>query len=174
MEIWIIGGIIVALMVYLSTRIKRSAASAFEEETIETDKFEIVKPDGFIYPVKEDSEFAFEAYSKDFGQTDETGKYHQAWATLQIFDDADFAEVCENAEQSVDKILVQSIIFESDKIECFLLKGEKIEKGVETEINHKIVEKDGKVFDFQVSVLKDFQTDYAERAEKLIESFRVK
>ena len=57
MEILIIGSLIVALMVYASTKIKRSAAQAFEEETIETDEFYLVKPEGFLNPIGNASEF---------------------------------------------------------------------------------------------------------------------
>src|SRR5881392_682596 len=67
MEILIVGLIIVALMVYASTRIKRTAAAAFDAETIETDELTIRKPDGFLHNLNGDPKFAFEAYSKDLG-----------------------------------------------------------------------------------------------------------
>ena len=56
----------------------------------------------------------------------------------------------------------------------FLLKGEKAEKSVETEIYHKIIEDDQKIYDLQVTVLSQTQEVYEERINKLIESFRVK
>jgi hypothetical protein len=52
MEILIAGVILVAFMAYASTRIKRSAAKAFEAETVETDQFVIQKPDGFLNVIK--------------------------------------------------------------------------------------------------------------------------
>ncbi len=70
MEILIIGVIVVALMVWASTRIKRSAAEAFEEEAIDTDDFSLVKPEGFLSPVENDEYLAFYAYSKEFGEED--------------------------------------------------------------------------------------------------------
>lgn len=71
MELLIPGLILVALMVYASTRIKRSAAAAFESETIETDEFIIKKPDGFLSVLGGDPKYAYEAYSRDFGTGDD-------------------------------------------------------------------------------------------------------
>src|SRR5687767_13384680 len=67
MEILIPGLILVALMIYASTRIKKSAAMAFESETVETEAFVIVKPTGFLNVIGGDPRYAFEAYTKDFG-----------------------------------------------------------------------------------------------------------
>lgn len=66
MEILISGLIIVALMAYVSTRIKRSAAAAFEAETIEGEGFTIDKPAGFLHNLNADPKYVFEAYSKEF------------------------------------------------------------------------------------------------------------
>ncbi len=169
MEILIIGIIIVALMVYTSTRIKRSAAQAFEEETIETDDFFLVKPAGFLNPIRDESEFAFEAYSKDYGEED-SEKLRQAHTVLKVFTDRKFTEVCKDAKRSVDKVLSEEKFGKG----TLLLKGEKAEKTVETEIYHKIIEDEQKIYDLQVTVLGETREVYKERINKLIESFRVK
>src|SRR4051794_7750972 len=70
MEILIIGLILVALMVYASTRIKRTAAAAFERETIETDTYVIQKPEGYLHKLNGDPQFLFEAYSREFSKSD--------------------------------------------------------------------------------------------------------
>src|SRR5262245_36415410 len=70
MELLITGMIRVALMVYASARIKKSAAMAYDEELIDTDEFSITKPEGFIIPTNGDGRFAFAAYSKEFGTDD--------------------------------------------------------------------------------------------------------
>src|SRR5687767_8261126 len=49
MELLIPGLILVALMVYASTRIKRTAAAAFDRETVDTEDFIIQKPEGFLH-----------------------------------------------------------------------------------------------------------------------------
>lgn len=73
MELLIPGLILVALMVWASTKIKRDAAAAFEPETIETDEFVIRKPDGFLHVVNDDSGLAFRAYSKEYGRNELNG-----------------------------------------------------------------------------------------------------
>src|SRR6185436_16743158 len=75
MEILIPGLALVALMVYVSTRIKRSAAKAFDQEVVETDEFTITKPEGLFIPT-DATDLAFAAYSKDFG-TGEAGSVRQ-------------------------------------------------------------------------------------------------
>lgn len=67
MELLIPGLILVALMVYASTRIKRTAAAAWESETIDTEEFTIEKPAGFLHVLNGDPKFIFEAYSREFG-----------------------------------------------------------------------------------------------------------
>ncbi len=68
MELAIPGLILVALMVWASTRIKRSAARAFEAEHIEGDGFSLDKPEGFLQKLNDRSEYVFEAYSKEYGR----------------------------------------------------------------------------------------------------------
>ncbi len=169
MEILIVGSIIVALMVYASTKIKKSAAQAYEEETIDREDFFLVKPEGLLNPIRSESEFAFEAYSKDYGE-EEAGKIRQVLVTLKVLTDKKFTEVCRAAKQSVDKILSEEKIGKG----TFLLKGEKAETGVETEIYHKIIADEQKIYDLEITVLGETREAYEERIDRLIESFRVK
>lgn len=67
MELLIPGLILVALMVWASTKIKKTTAAAFEAETVETDEFVINKPDGFLHVINGDPQYAFESYSKEYG-----------------------------------------------------------------------------------------------------------
>ncbi len=83
MEILIIGVIFVALMAYVSTRIKRSARAAYEQEVFEHDAFTISKPEGFIIPYSQNSPYQLEIYSKDFGDG-EAKKLHQCWAVVSV------------------------------------------------------------------------------------------
>ena len=91
MELLIPGLILVALMVYASTKIKKNAAKAYEAESIETAEFSITKPHGFLHPLNGETEYAFEAYSKEFGQ-DHAEQFRQASAELLVFVDANFEE----------------------------------------------------------------------------------
>jgi len=174
MEILIIGGALVALMVYVSTRIKNSAASAFERETIETEEFSIIKPENFISPVGENSEFIFTALSRDFG-TGEAEEFKQAQAELRVYPNADFEEVCRNARQSAGKIISEETSESVDEKICFL-NGEKMETEIETEIFYKIVEskKQNKIYELKISVLSEFREGYSAAVNELLNGFKVK
>ncbi|MBL8180588.1 MAG: hypothetical protein JNL64_03140 [Blastocatellia bacterium] len=67
-DVLILGLIIVALMVYASTRIKRISREAFEFERIETDDFVVEKPDGLLNVVAPRAPLLLDGYSRDFGE----------------------------------------------------------------------------------------------------------
>jgi len=172
MEILIVGVILVALMVFVSTKIKKSAAQAFEPETIETEDFKITKPKGFINPINVDSVFAFEAYTKELGEND-AKNFRQAQANLRVITDSNFEAVCENSKESSDKVLSESW-FENPR--AYLFESEKIEEDVPIISSWKIVEniRKGKIYELQISVLKAYREDYAARTGEMIGSFIVK
>jgi hypothetical protein len=172
MEILIFGVILVALMVFVSTKIKKSAAQAFEQEAIETEDFKIIKPKGFINPINEDSAYAFEAYTKELGEND-AKNFRQAQAKLRIITDSNFETVCENSKASTDKILSEKR-FENPRV--FLLESESVEKDVSIISSWKIVEniQKGKVYELQISVLEAYREDYAARTGEMINTFIVK
>jgi len=178
MEIFIVGVMVVALMVYVSTRIKKSAARAFEPETIDIGDFTINKPAGFINPVNDDSAFAFEAYTKDFG-TDEAKDFRQARARLRVISDLSFDAVCRKAKQSAAKIVSKNFSANDASNErTFLLETEGVENGVPIFSFWKIVESGGgerrKIYELQISVLDEYKLKFADETAEMIESFAVK
>jgi hypothetical protein len=144
MEIWIIGGIIVALMVYASTKIKRSAARAYERETVEVAEFTILKPEDFLSPVE--TAYAFEAYSKEFGRGD-AEEIRQATITVTRSDSAGSQGYSE-AESEID--------------------------GNPVRVYRKNVEAGSISFEVEMTVLADFEAEYAERVREVMESFKIK
>jgi hypothetical protein len=170
MEILIIGAVVVALMVYASTKIKRSAAAAFEPETIETDEFSLVKPEGFLAPVENEDYLAFYAYSKEYGEEEKAEKLRQSLIKLKILAGRSLTEIGKDVKKSFDKTLSE----ESPDENTLLIKGAKSESDVETLFYHKLSAKAERVFDLEMSVLEDYREKYEEKAEKLLESFRVK
>lgn len=149
MEILIIGIILVALMAYVSTKIKREASRAYEQEIVETEHFKIIKPNDFIIPVKE-SEFAFEAYSKDFSEDEGAEEFNQCWAIVK-----------EKGEIEGD-----SETFES----------ERIENDVTINTFGKILacKKLNKSFELEISVLPEYREQYFDRMKLMLESFSLK
>src|SRR5215203_437289 len=170
MEILIVGVLIVALMVYASTKIKRSAAEAFEEETIETDEFSLLKPEGFLNPVEREDFLAFYAFSKDFGEEETAEKVRQSLIKLKVLAGRSLTEICRDIKSNFEKVLTE----EKPDANTVLLKGERSENDVETILYHKIIAARDKIFDLEMTVLADYAEKYEERAEKLQASFRVK
>ncbi len=174
MEILILGGILVALMVFVSTRIKKNSAKAFERERIETENYAIYKPEGFIVPVRLKSEYALEMYSKDKGE-EKAGKINQAWATLKVFKKENFAEICRRAQLSSAKIISKETARDGD-LNYFFMHGEGIEETVGKEIYYKIIEdtKSGAVYELQSSILNDYLETYSSKISAIMQSFTVR
>jgi hypothetical protein len=170
MEILIIGAIVVALMVYVSTRIKRQAAEAFEEETIDTNEFSLVKPEGYLSPVENEDFLAFYAYSKEFGEEEKAEKLYQSLIKLKILAGRSLAEIAGEIKKSLDAEIQE----EKPDENTYILSGAKSEKEVEKIFYHKLVAKNEQVYDLEVMVLTDYQEKFGEKAEKLLTSFHVK
>jgi hypothetical protein len=173
MEILFLGIILVGLMVYVSTRIKKSAASAFEREIIERENFRIVKPEGFISPIDENSKFAFEAYSKEFGKND-ADELRQAQANLIVSSDSNFESVIENAKRNAGKILSQKVTDDLDAGQKIcLIESEETEAQVAVRKFYKFIEntRQHKIYQLQISILDAYQKEYADRADEMLETF---
>ena len=163
------------IMIIVSTQIKKSAARAFEAENIETADFTIAKPEGFMTPIREASDYEFEAYSKDFGDKDERNVW-QAQAYLSVSTNSNFAAVCESVKQQSDVILSEKISENApgDEKIC-LIESEKTEEEIEFYERRKIVEsRQQKIYDLRVTVLKSFRDAYSSKIDELINSFRLK
>jgi hypothetical protein len=170
MEILIIGGIIVALMIYTSTRIKRNAAEAFQEEAVETDDFSLTKPEGFLAPVETQDFLAFYAYSKDYGEEGKAEKSRQGLIKLKVLAGRSLAEIAKDIKSKFDETLRE----EKTDADTIRLTGSRTENEVETLYYHKLIAQGERIFDLEMAVLGEYRELYEERAEKLLESFRVK
>lgn len=166
MEILIVGLVIVALMVYGSTKLKKYTAAQFEREEIDEQEFSLVKPEGFLHVLNE-SKFAFYAYSKEFGKA-EAEEMRQAEIFIKFFADKTLAEVCEGIKTSAEKI----VYFEDEGKEC-LIETETMIDEIGVDEIYKIVEGE-KVYQLKISVLKNFRAEYENRIETISDSFRVK
>jgi hypothetical protein len=171
MELLIPGLILVALMVYASTRIKRSAAAAFEPETIETDDFIIQKPEGFLNVIGGDPQYAFEAYSKDFGV--DADKTKLATANLRI-------APAVSIEAAVDDIKNGDAEVVSDVSEVVgdhhyrVVETRRNEDDVEFRTFYKLAEKNGGLYEFTIDVLAEADDDFLRKVEALVASFEIK
>lgn len=169
MEILIPGLILVALMVYASTRIKKDAAKAYDEEFIETGEFSIVKPDGFIIPVEENSELAFAAYSKDFG-SDETDGIRQVSVELRIHENRSIGDIRGDITESASQIVSERSLADGTKI----IEAERIENGVILELEYRLMERNVKVFELAITVLPETKAAQTRNIDRILASFEIK
>jgi hypothetical protein len=169
MEFLIPGLILVGLMVWASTRIKRSAAKAFEREEIETAEFSLTKPEGFLSIVDPADGAVFSAYSKDFG-VDGAEKMRRATAELRVFPNAQLTEIVESAKAGASAILSeQTGVIGGNK--CANIIVERLEEGILLESHYNIVAGTDAVYRLTVNVLSDNKDEFRSRIDELLTSF---
>lgn len=172
MELLIPGLILVALMVYASTKIKKIAARAYEPETFETEQFSIEKPDGFIIPVADNEAQEFRAYTKEFG-TDTAERLRQATAKISIYGDTTFEEARDRAKHSVRKVVSEKASYLGDAHVCELETASEKE-GVPLKVYFKICQGREKIFELRISVLEELKDEYLRKTESMLASFELK
>jgi len=168
MELLIPGLILVALMAYVSTRIKKSAARAFEAEQVTGDGFSLEKPDGFLVRTGGEAFLLFDAYSKNFG-TGGAENIRAATATVTASSEGlDKAAKAEAARLSEAQIGER---FELGEARGVIVTGERVADGHELQVLTKTLEQGSRTLTLRIEVLKDKAGDLAERVEKMLISF---
>ncbi|HQU84473.1 MAG TPA: hypothetical protein PKY59_15150 [Pyrinomonadaceae bacterium] len=168
MEILFVGIAIVALMAYVSTRIKKSAADAYLRETIDAPEFALVKPEGFLNPIDAKEGLAFYAYSKDYGVED-SAKFRHSEIRIRVYESVNLKEIVKNL-----KSLAEKVVSEKNGNGAFLLKTENSEEKVYLEKDHKFISKNNKIYELEFKTLQENKEDYAERIAETFESFKIK
>lgn len=149
MEIFIIGAIIVAIMAYVSTKVKRAASEAYEQENVETEHFRLIKPEHFIIPVKEEPEFVFETYSKDYGE-DLAENFRQSWAIIREKNGVEFDTETIESERVEDNVTIK--IFNKTLVDRSLDKS----------------------FALEISLLPEYEEKYIDGIKLMLDSFHLK
>ncbi len=169
MEILIPGLLLVALMVYASTKIKENAAAAYEQETVEKDQFSILKPDGMIIPVESENDVLFEAFSKDFG-VDEAGEVRQIAADVRRHEGADI----DNLKLSIlpDNGEVREIVGKIGEQRTIQLEFLRYEKNVEIRETVKLVQTNDAVAELRIYSLTNHDDIILSKVEQMLDSFR--
>ena len=168
MELLIPGLILVALMVYASTKIKKSAAKAFEAEQIETDQFSISKPEGLLSRVDPKPPFVFEAYSKALGEKP-FENIRQVTAEIRTLQNTDVA----NATNAV-KNAVETVTSEKSLNDGYLIEADEVRDEAATKGFYKIVRSNGDVFSLHISALKVTSDESLRKIEEMLDTFVVK
>lgn len=166
------GLILVALMVYTSTRIKRTAAEAFESETVETDAFLIQKPEGFLHVVNGDPQFAFDSYSNEFGSSG-SENIRLGTAKLKVFDGKTVDEALADARVNGDAIGndLREVV---GGVHYRVVEAERTEKETAFRVRYKLAAKNGGVYRFETVNLADAPDEFVRKIDTMLDSFEVK
>jgi hypothetical protein len=170
MEILIVGIILVAVMVWASTRIKRSAAAAFDAETVETSEFTLKKPDGWLSKVDPLEPYLFEAYTRDLGHAPNEN-IRLGTASIEI------------SKGTIDDIAERMATDAEITDDIREIVGEKHYRVIELrraddEIDRlewlKFGQTGGSVYTFWVKALADTTVEFRRDIEAMIDSFELK
>ena len=167
MELLIPGLILVALMVYASTKIKKRAAAAFDEEIVETDAYAIRKPEGFLHVLGSDNH-AFEAYSREFGQ-DDTAAARRATIEMDILAGESLETVCRQVRDSASE---SEVMEESETVRR--ISTEETANEIAVNAVYKIVDAGNAIYRLRFAVLPEHVDEYLQKLDETIDSFRVK
>ena len=172
MEILVPGLILVALMVWLSTRIKRNAAAAFDAERIETEELIVDKPEGFLHVLNDDSGLLFRAYSREFGNV---GNRDVRRATIEVerHKRASLDEVL-TASKSISETLSADPAYIEGGEKAVNARSTRIRDGGEFEIVHKFITHGPDVIEARGAVLTEHSDDHIGDIEGAIGTIRVR
>ncbi|MBX3281109.1 MAG: hypothetical protein KF756_01390 [Acidobacteria bacterium] len=171
MEILILGIILVALMAWASTRIKKNAAAAFDRETVTTPAFTIDKPEGMLHVLNGNPELEFEAYSKEFGTgvmskmrlfRAEIKKLHPTGLAAKLAEIKKSGRVADDRKEVIDGRTYHVIEIEEG--------GTK----VPSRIKYKIGEADDGVYVLKIKALEEVGETVFEKLDVMLESFVVR
>jgi len=167
MELLIPGLILVALMAWASTKIKKSAADAFEAETIETAGYTLRKPEGFLH-VLSDPDHEFYAYSREYGAgTNST--IRRATIEIDIFRSESLADVRDAIKNSA----TDAEVIRDTSSECEL---ETEETANETSVRcfYKVVGSQSAVYRLRFGAIAEHVDEYIDRINATLDSFSVR
>jgi hypothetical protein len=171
MELLIPGLILVALMVYASTRIKKTAAAAFEAETVETDHFTFEKPEGLLLVLNGDPALDAEGYSKEYGEGDEASQRLIRFSVSRT-QGAPPASVGTRVTDGAEIVSKDTEIVGDTKF--VVIEALRSKDGVTSREYHKIGGAGDNVFDLCVTSIAEPDDAAKRRIETIISSFNLK
>ena len=167
MELLIPGLLLVALMVWASTKIKKRAAGAFEPEFIETENYALQKPDGFLHVIG-DEEHELRAYSKEFGKGDNTG-IRQGTIEIDVFPGSDPKLVRDLVKNAAAR---SEVTTETSKV--IGLNTDETANEMAVRAFYKIVGAGQQVYRLRCAVLPEYVADHQSKIEETLDSFIIK
>jgi len=167
MELLIPGLILVALMAWASTKIKKRAADAFEAESIETETYSLRKPEGFLH-VLGDSDHEFYAYSKEYGEG--TGvKARRATIEIDILKAERLVDIRNAIKSSATDVEVVRETSSEFELETDETANETSVRGF-----YKVVRAQTAVYRLRFAVISEHLDEYVDRVNETLDSFSVR
>ncbi len=171
MELLIPGLILVALMVYASTRIKKSAAQAFAPETIDTEVFYFEKPEGFLTVLNGKRELDYEGYSREFGG-DGAEDIRQGRVEIRKIENSSFKDTVSKIGQSAKITSKTTEVIDQRKY--LLVEAERVEKGAGMVELYKLAESGLDVIEMKITALDETNEEVARKITGIAASYYVK
>lgn len=171
MELLIPGLILVALMVYASTRIKRVAAEAFEAESIEKDSFTIEKPVGFLNVIEPRSPLLLEGYTKEFGVEDRSD-IKQAKYEIKLRSHTNVKQLVKEITSDKRVINNSTIVVNEKKYQQIAIENER--SGINNIDHYRLTETEGGVLQLKIVMLDEVSDEVNNGVEMMLSSFRLK
>jgi hypothetical protein len=165
MELLIPGLLLVALMVWASTKIKKRAAEAFEPETIETENYSLDKPEGFLH-VLESPDHDFEAYSREFDEAD--FRTRRAKIEIDLLHDTTLREACDSLRENATASNVTEENGRVYRVECDETANEN-----EFKVFYKLVATSGGLYRLRFAVLSKHAEEYLRKIDETFDSFTI-
>ena len=170
-----LGLLLVATMVIVSTKIKRAAAEAYEPETVDKEEFRVEKPAGFLYPLNAKTEFAYEAYSKTYGDRG-TRNIWRARTRLRESEGLNVRRIIDEASKSESDLSEKRLEDLPKQQIGSILRSNKEDDEVFYRVFRKIIgdKKRNKTWELKTTVLGPFEEEYTEIVCEMMKSFEVK
>jgi hypothetical protein len=168
--------IFIALLLFISSKIRNAANQAYEPERIERENFSINKPEGYLNPVEWTPNKPFEAYTRELGERS-MGRLRKSLAKLTVSDGLNFdnlrKEIKKDAQEFVSTVFDENAP-EGERI-C-LIETKKTENEITTVFLNKIVESrwQKKTYNLEISVLEEYRDEYEEKIGEMLNSFSLK
>ena len=166
----------IALLLFVSSRIRRAANDAYEPEQIERENFTIFKPEGYLNPVDWTAAIPFVAYSRELGERS-AGRLRKSNAKLEVSDGLNFDKL--RKEFKTDAQIFVSTVFDENAPDgqriCLVETKKKEASEITTVFFNKIVESrpNKKTFNLEISILEDHRDEFEERINLMLDSFKV-
>ena len=158
-------------MVYASTKIKKNAAKAYDEEMIEDERFRLIKPEGFINPVEPVGDAIFSAYTRDYG-TEGSADMRLADANIYFFPGETIAKRQAEIAKTIEIVNARS--FQIASFPAMMLEGSHVDNNVKIVSFYKLIEDGSDLYELRTEMLEDERNNLGDRIEKMMDSFELR